>query len=687
MVGFHLLLKMASVNQSPQMMVFPSNQERQFQGFCVCSQSAVIPLAPDQGICRSLLANAVPPFLFGSAELCSGFRTFGRYSPLRQVCGVQGRISEPCSIASEATLADYELWRLSTRSFEQLVQSLSADLIGPNIVIFGDGPDGAREATFNSVTKYPTVEHAWSGYGVVQAKFLQRPRNSKEDGEWFLHQLKLELAKYRDSERRLRQPQYYVVATNVALTAVHNAGSKDKALQLLEDEKGHGLVDYALWDYDQLRVFLDNNRDVARTFAAGITAGDVLARVMEWFESSEPDFESTLANFLQKELLADLYANLEQAGHATEFQVTLATVFTDLAVSEQRSFDPPSEKKPLPAGFVVELLDVARTRLDPESLGLRSSVRQPELAKSGHYVLVGGPGQGKSTLTQYLCQLFRAALLRNRQVSWEVERALREIQTRCATGGVLLPTVRRFPVRVTLSDFANELAKTRTDSLSLLGYLAARVQKRTGRNVSAQTFRNWLRAYPWLLVLDGLDEVPPSSNRDAVLAAMGDFWVDVSDVNADLLVVATTRPQGYSNEFSPSFYKHKYLLPLSSARALDYADNLVRVRYGDDPDRAAKVYGRLELAAAEESTARLMRTPLQVTIMATLVDKLGQPPQERWSLFREYYKVIYNREVERGIGVHDPPGHRFHSRIGLQHRCDETEWLNCAIARIDLGSS
>ena len=49
------------------------------------------------------------------------------------------------------------------------------------------------------------------------------------------------------------------------------------------------------------------------------------------------------------------------------------------------------------------------------------------------------------------------------------------------------------------------------------------------------------------------------------------------------------------------------------------------------------------------SYARLMRSPLQVTIMATLVDKLGQPPQERWSLFKEYYNVIYNREVEREI--------------------------------------
>jgi hypothetical protein len=42
-----------------------------------------------------------------------------------------------------------------------------------------------------------------------------------------------------------------------------------------------------------------------------------------------------------------------------------------------------------------------------------------------------------------------------------------------------------------------------------------------------------------------------------------------------------------------------------------------------------------------------MRSPLQVTIMAALVESRGQTPQDRWSLFKQYYDVFCNREAEK----------------------------------------
>ena len=37
-------------------------------------------------------------------------------------------------------MTDYALTRLSHRSFEHLVQALAVKIIGPGIVVFGDGP-------------------------------------------------------------------------------------------------------------------------------------------------------------------------------------------------------------------------------------------------------------------------------------------------------------------------------------------------------------------------------------------------------------------------------------------------------------------------------------------------------------------------------------------------------------------
>jgi hypothetical protein len=176
-----------------------------------------------------------------------------------------------------------------------------------------------------------------------------------------------------------------------------------------------------------------------------------------------------------------------------------------------------------------------------------------------------------------------------------------------------------------------------------------RLNNLTDSTCSVEDLRRWLGAYPWLIILDGLDEVPPSSNRGEVMREIERFWQEVAQRDADVLVVATTRPQGYNDDFSSDHYQHLYLLPLSKAQALHYAERLTEVKYGSEPERKARVLDRLRKACEGEATVRLMRSPLQVTIMTTLVDQIGEPPQERWRLFHEYYEVIYRRETERDI--------------------------------------
>ena len=113
---------------------------------------------------------------------------------------------------------------------------------------------------------------------------------------------------------------------------------------------------------------------------------------------------------------------------------------------------------------------------------------------------------------------------------------------------------------------------------SLLAYILERIKKRTNQTISISDFRRWLGAFPWLLILDGLDEVPASSNRQEVLNSILEFWVDAAETGADVLVLATTRPQGYTDDFSPSQYSHNWLVPLSVERATHYANRLVHNR-------------------------------------------------------------------------------------------------------------
>jgi hypothetical protein len=115
-------------------------------------------------------------------------------------------------------MADYDFSRMNSRSFEQLAQALSIPVLGTGTAIFGDGPDGGREATFEGKLNYPSPADRWDGYVVMQAKFLQKPKNNASDVAWLEQQLRTEFDKFNDKSKKLRRPEYYIIVTNVNLS-------------------------------------------------------------------------------------------------------------------------------------------------------------------------------------------------------------------------------------------------------------------------------------------------------------------------------------------------------------------------------------------------------------------------------------------------------------------------------------
>lgn len=140
-------------------------------------------------------------------------------------------------------MGDYILERLNSRDFEHLTQSLALKEIGAGITPFGDGPDGGREATYTGKMAHPSTQSPWDGYFVIQCKFLQRPSGDRgRDENWALDQLQVDLEKFYGGERELSKPDYYIFVTNVTLTAVQDAGSKDRAFALLREYQNSGCL-------------------------------------------------------------------------------------------------------------------------------------------------------------------------------------------------------------------------------------------------------------------------------------------------------------------------------------------------------------------------------------------------------------------------------------------------------------
>lgn len=556
-------------------------------------------------------------------------------------------------------MTDYKLDGLSPRVFEHIVQELAVGVISTTVTPFGDGADGGREATFEGETSYGSNEVRWNGYGIIQAKYKTRQQSVAIDGAWAIRQLRSELKQFTRASKPRPAPEYYIFATNVVL-APNEGGTKDKLFDVLRDfaEKS-GLKGFDVWDYDKLRLFISRDEKVKRSYLAWLSSSDVLAELCDYFESNKKDYYKIILRYLQNELLADQYAKLEQAGDSKDEAIPLSQVFIDLPTSdrpgsiESPGFHHADDRR----RFVSQIVHAAGSELRSqgsvtmaEEVDLESKTRLGRELKPrvGRYVLIGGPGQGKTTVSQYICQIFRCEILQSvpqNLLSEEARHALRNFQSQCSDN--YRPNARRLPFRIVLSEFAKSLAQGKVQSL--MGYLAMKLCAKSDIIITASDAEKIIGQYPAIIILDGLDEVPSATNRDELISAVSSFSIDVSTSDLDVLVVATSRPQGYNEEFSARQYVHHYLLPLDPSDALDYGSRLARIRFGSNEDRYDKVIARLKRALSKPATVRLMRTPLQVTILTLLVDRMGDPPDERWNLFKDYYQLIYERETERDI--------------------------------------
>jgi hypothetical protein len=397
---------------------------------------------------------------------------------------------------------------------------------------------------------------------------------------------------------------------------------------------------------------------------------DLLGEALKKGPYRRADLGEVLTRWLEKQLLADQYARLEQAGQSPEGKIPLAQVFIDIPAPVTRGMRPDEHA----SGLVHELLRMEPVPLT-EAAAIAGSTRGDpgdRPTHKGHFVLIGGPGQGKSTIGQYLCQIYRAALLapRAERLSSQGRSLVRVIETECDRDGLGAPEHPLLPVRIELGELAAWMAREAIPVESaVLAFVARHIEKRTSTDVSPDDLRALFAACPLFLVLDGLDEVPASSGRAPMLDAISSFRRELVAMGARGLVLATTRPQGYSGDFAR--FESRYLSPLSIERALEYAKRLVELRYYDQEDRRERILEDLAQARDDASFKRLMQSPLQVTIMVALVARSGPLPRQRWALFSKYYEILRDREMERRTPaaelLHDHKAHieTIHHRVGL----------------------
>lgn len=525
----------------------------------------------------------------------------------------------------------YDFSKMDADSFELMVRSLNEKIFGVKCEQFGLGPDGQREFTFEGTVKdCAGVEFQGRTIGQVKYRYIT---TAKDDYKWLTKEIDGELKRFREKEKEYR-PDNYFFYTNLVLTPAKDTGTKDKINAYV---KAHNdiIPHFYVKGYDEICALLDNNRDVAASYASHILPGDVLMKLLtELLIGDETDYLQVVKKYLFAEFEEEMYTRLEQAGSMTEKKISIERVCVDIDVADKKGGEPYKLAKQV-------------FRLGNKVLGHKKTSGRRELERDENFVLIGGPGNGKSTICQFIAQIYRACYLKKLGYTdkvldgfWKGIEENYEYEIHCA----------RIPFKIALREYAAWMKRRdECESVSVMDYMQDRIRKKTSHEVPLAMLRKLLGMQAWIFFFDGLDEVPESSNRQEVLRQLRFFIaMELQEMQCDCMVVATTRAQGYNHDFDERKYQHVEVAEFSRQDCGIYIRRLFEVME-EQLERREECIRIMEEAMKDETISRLMETPLQASIIAILVKSGGKPPHERYSLFRQYYETMVKRERQKGI--------------------------------------
>ncbi|MBE9097956.1 HEAT repeat domain-containing protein [Vacuolonema iberomarrocanum] len=217
-------------------------------------------------------------------------------------------------------------------------------------------------------------------------------------------------------------------------------------------------------------------------------------------------------------------------------------------------------------------------------------------------VLLGAPGAGKTTLTNYL--LITAA----RQCSQVTDRAA-ELQV---------------PILIRIRDLS------RKPELSILEFAEYFVKQELGlEELPADFFDYWLERGQALILLDGLDEVPDAVERRKTVDKLELFLSDCPQCP----VLITSRPAGYRNDyFSRDDYPHYELQSFDDEKIDQFIDHWYESRVDLEDERRRRKANLRRALKDKPRIKRLARNPLLLTLIA-LIHRYRNLPKHRHELY------------------------------------------------------
>lgn len=545
---------------------------------------------------------------------------------------------------------DYPLENLGPEKFQEFCQSLlTREFDGVQCFPVGQ-PDGGRDAIrfYGPGTKFV----------VFQVKFVRNPQKITEPHKWLEGIIKDELPKLK--KLIPRGAMEYVLISNVPGTAHLDNGSIDKVQGILDSIS----IPSHCWWRDDICRRLDNAWDLKWIFPEIMTGSDLLHALLEAGLNERKEIRTNaIRAFMQDQFDKDMHVKFKQI----ELQDELLDLFIDVPMRLSAK----SYESSFMLGQKTLFLQTEDFRVfgNNRRHGLMYADQQDQEVDRGaatfllsrliheknpKIILEGAPGQGKSTIMQYICQIYRIKLLSKKQL-------LHKISDSCNVDHVALP------IKIDLRDFAKWLTGKNPFSpiievegkswpKTLESFIAFLISYHSGgTEFKVEDLHAIAKGTSLLIVLDGLDEVADHELRKNVVEEIRKGVNRLGVISLNLQTILTSRPAVFDSTHGlPSDeYICFQLDSLTRETINEYADKWLSAKNVDINERP--IFKRtLEKKMGQPHLRDLARNTMQLAILLSLIHTRGVSlPDKRTSLYDSYMDLFFNRESEKSPIVRD----------------------------------
>lgn len=543
---------------------------------------------------------------------------------------------------------DYLYENLGDERFQEFCNCIVAKEF-PDSQSFPVGqPDGGRDSLvyfMNSQKKE---------FFVFQVKFVRNPNSVLDVNKWLTDIIEDEAPKI-DKLIPRGATKFYLI-TNVKGTAHLDKGSKDKINQVLESKIK---IPSICWWRDDLSRLFEKDPIFKWSFPEILNGQDILNSIL--FKNINENIERRES--VIKAYLADQYSiDNKVKFRQIDLENRLFDLFTDVPIRIRKYNEKNKNLKKILNHFENHQKKITNFEdhyliEERENVGAASFLLHPKIQNEIERILLeGGPGQGKSTISQYICQVHRARLLYKTS---DLEILPDNIKK----------TPLRFPFKIDLRHIAswvenknpyqgrlnegyfNTIWKNSLESF-LVGHIIYHSQI---DNFNTSDFIAITKLSSVLFVFDGFDEIADVRIREEVIDFINKGINRISENTKSLQIIITSRPAAFSDTigFSADIYPHFELTDITTSITKEYVEKWIKAsrldaKEGNEIKRL--VEEKLQLPHLKD----LAKSPRQLAIFISLLRTRGESlPNKRTALYDSYIELFFNRESEKSNIIRD----------------------------------